>query len=198
MVVLTLSGPCGGPGWCAGLEPCWYSIIADEASGVACKEQFNVFIRYVDDDYAILEDSIGLVCLPDTKASTLHLILKDTLLRCNLPLLLCRRQAYDGAATMQGKRKGLATLIRNDVPAALPVHYIAHSLNLCLQDAGQQVQLLRDAIDIVRQIEGLIHYSPKRAHLFNEKSDGPKCGIKPPSRWTVRTEAIYAVIKHNQ
>ena len=157
-------------------------------------------IRYVDDDYAVHEDSIGLVCLPDTKASTLHLILKDTLLRCNLSLLLCRGQAYDGAATMQGKRKGLATLIRNEVPAALPVHCLTHSLNLCLQDAGRQVQLLRDAIDIVRQIEGLIHYSPKRAHLFNEKvlqSDGPKCGIKPlcQTRWTVRTEAINAVIK---
>ena len=52
----------------------------------------------------------------------------------------------------------------------------------------------------MRQIEGLIHYFPKRAHLFNEKvlrSDGPKCGIKPlcPTRWTVRTEAINAVIK---
>ena len=126
--------------------------------------------------------------------------MKDILTRCNLPLSLCRGQAYDGAANMQGKRKGLATLIRNEVPAALPVHCLAHSLNLCLQDVTRKVQLLRDAIDIVREIEGLINNSPKQEHLFNEillQSEGPKVGIKPlcPTRWTVRTEAIDAVIK---
>ena len=52
----------------------------------------------------------------------------------------------------------------------------------------------------MREIVGLIEYSPKRAHLFNEKllqGDGPKCGIKPlcPTHWTVRTEAMDAVIK---
>ena len=95
---------------------------------------------------------------------------------------------------MQGKRKGPATLINNEVPVALPVHCLAHSQNLCFQDVA------RDAIDIVREIVGLIHYSPKCTDLFNEKllqSNGPKCGIKPlcPTRWTVRTEAMDAVIK---
>lgn len=100
---------------------------------------------------------------------------------------------------MQGRRKGLTTLIRNEVPAALPVHCLAHSLNLCLQDAGRQIHALRDAIDTVREIVKLINYFPKRKHLFSEKliqSDGPQCGIKP-TRWTVRTDAIdaqYAVM----
>ena len=180
--------------------PSWYAVIVDEATDVACREQMNLSIRYVDDDYTISEDSVGLFHLPNTSASTLHLVLTDMLLRCNLPLSLCRGQAYDGAAAMQGKRKGLATLIRNEVPAALPVHCLAHSLNLCLQDVGRQNHLLRDAMDIVREIVGLIKRSPKRTHLFNEKlmqSEGPKCGIKPlcPTRWTVRTEAMDAVIK---
>ena len=183
-----------------GADPCWYAIIADETADAARREQFNLTIRYVDNDYIINEDSIGLFSLPNTTASTLHLVLKDMLIRCNLPLSLCRGQAYDGASAMQGKRKGLATLIKNEVPAALPVHCLAHSLNLCLQDVAREIQLLRDAMDIVREIVGLINYSPKRTHLFNEKllqSDGPKCGIKPlcPTRWTVRTEAMDAVIK---
>ena len=75
---------------------------------------------------------------------------------------------------MQGKRKGLATVIKNDAPAALSVHCLAHSLNLCLQDAVRK--------DIVREIVKLINNSPKRKHLFSDKllqSDGPKCGIKP-------------------
>ena len=121
----------------------WYAIIADETSDVACREQLNLTIRYVDDDYIISEDSIGLFSLPDTKASTLHLDVKDMLLRCNLPLPLCQGQAYDGASAMQGVRKGLATLIKNEVPAAVPVHCLAHSLNLCLQDVSRQIPFLR-------------------------------------------------------
>lgn len=49
------------PGWCA--------VIADEATDVACREQFNLSIRYVDDDYTTSEDAIGLFCLPDTTAN---------------------------------------------------------------------------------------------------------------------------------
>ncbi len=180
-------------------SPYWYSVIADEATDVACREQFNLSIRHVNDDYVVSEDSIGLFSLPNTKAETLFMVLKDMLTRCNLPLSLCRGQAYDGAATMQGKRKGLAKLVRNEVPAALPVHCLAHSLNLCLQDAGRQVQLLRDTIDLIREIVKLINYSPKRKHLFSEKlleSETSVKGIQPlcPTRWTVRTGAIGAVI----
>lgn len=39
---------------------------------------------------------------------------------------------------------------------------LAHSLNLCLQDAGRKVHLLRYSIVIVREIVGLTNYSPKR------------------------------------
>ena len=37
--------------------PSWYAVIVDEATGVACKEQMNLSIRYVDNDYTISEDS---------------------------------------------------------------------------------------------------------------------------------------------
>ena len=75
-----------------GADPCWYAIIADETADAACREQFNLIIRYVD-DYIINEISIGLFSLPNTTASTLHLVLKDMLIRCNLPLSLCGGQA---------------------------------------------------------------------------------------------------------
>ena len=71
-----------------GADPSWYAIIADETSDVACHVQLNLAIRYVD-DYTISEDSISLFCLPDTKASTLHSVVKYMLLRCNLSLPLC-------------------------------------------------------------------------------------------------------------
>jgi len=183
-------------------SPSWYSIIGDEATDVAKREQFNLTIRWVNNDYDVAEDPIGLYCLPNTTADTLHKVIKDILIRCSLPLSLCRGQAYDGAANMQGKRTGVATRILKENPAALPVHCLAHSLNLCLQDAGRQVQLLRDALDVVKEMCQLIKFSPKRSHLFSEKlkqCDSSSVGVNIKllclTRWTARHGAFEAVLK---
>ncbi len=180
-------------------QPNWFAIIADEATDVNYQEQLNLSVRYVTNDYSINESSLGLFCLPDTTAKTITMAMKDILIRCDLPLALCRGQAYDGASAMQGKRKGVATLIRNECSAALPVHCLAHSLNLCLQITARQVPFIRDAIDLVSEIVKLIKYFPKRKQLFSEKllgSDSPNIGVKPlcPTRWTLRMEAINAIL----
>ena len=181
-------------------SPEWYSLIGDEATDINYSEQLNVSIRYVDNDYNVHEDPIGLFVLPNTGAETITSVVKDILLRCTLPIDLCRGQAYDGAAVMQGRLSGVAARIRKDVPQALPVHCLGHSLNLCLQDSGRKITLLRDALDIVREIVQLINKSPKRKHLFSEKLTNHESvhkGLKPlcPTRWTVRAEALDAVLK---
>ena len=160
----------------------------------------NVCIRYVNDEYVVNEDSLGVHCIPDTKAETLFVALKNVLLCCGLSISCCQGQTYDGVSSMQGRRKGLATRIKAEVPAALPVHCLVHSLNLCLQDASRKILLLRDAIDLVREIAKLINLSPKQKYLFNEKllqcEDREVNGIRPlcPIRWTVRTGAIIDVV----
>ena len=73
--------------------PAWFSIIADKATDVVNTEQLNLSIRWVSDDYEVHEDPIGLYRVPDTKAETLFKVIKDILIRCNLPLALYRGQA---------------------------------------------------------------------------------------------------------
>ena len=116
--------------------PRWFSIIADEATDTCNTEQLNLSIRWVSDDYVVNEDPLGLCRVPNTKAETLFRVITDLLIRCDLPLGLCRGQAYDGAANMQESRAGVATRILQEQPAALLVHCLAHSLNLCLQDVA--------------------------------------------------------------
>ncbi len=180
--------------------PAWFSIVADEATDINQGEQMNLSIRWVDDEYQAHEDPIGLFKVPNTKAETLFKVIKDLLIRCDLPLALCRGQAYDGASTMQGRRTGVATRFRNKQPAAIPVHCCAHSLNLCLQDAGRKLLCIRDALEVCREIIGLIKFSPKRLHLFSSNLSTSSCSgvtIKPLSttRWTARTAAIGAILK---
>ena len=107
--------------------PAWFSVIADEATDIVHVEQLNLSIRWVSDNYEVHEDPLGLCRVPDTKAETLFQLIKDLLIRCSLPLALCRGQAYDSAANMQGRRTGVAAKIKNEQPAALPVHCCVHS-----------------------------------------------------------------------
>lgn len=179
--------------------PPWFSVIADEATDVASNEQMSVAIRWVDNSYNVREDPVGLFKVPNTTAETLFIIIKDILIRCNLPLSLCRGQAYDGAANMQGKRTGVATRLREEQPAAIPVHCFTHCLNLCLQDASRKLVYVRDALDTVREIGKLIRYSPKRLHLFStslqsSEEGGVMVKMLCPTRWTARTAAIHAIL----
>ena len=64
-------------------------------------------IRWVDNNYDIHEDTLGLVQLPNTKVATIFSVIKDVLIRCLLPISQCRGQAFDGANNMSGIRNGV-------------------------------------------------------------------------------------------
>ena len=95
---------------------------------------------------------------------------------------------------MSGHLNGVAAQIEKDVPAALFLHCFAHCTNLCLQTVGRQC-----ALDLVMELSKLIRYSPKRSTLFSALQTQLSPGsatLKPlcPTRWTVRTAAISAVL----
>ena len=101
---------------------------------------------------------------------------------------------------MSGHLNGVAAQIEKDVPAALFLHCFAHCTNLCLQSIGRQCAPVQHALDLVMGISQLICYSPKWISLFlslqSQLSSCPTTSLKPlcPTRWTVRTAAISAVL----
>lgn len=177
----------------------WFSIMADEATDISHNEQMGVAIRWVSSSYEIQEEPIGLIQVPKTDSETLTSALKDVLIRCVLPLSQCRGQAYDGAANMAGHVSGVAARIKSEQPSALHVHCLAHCLNLCLQDASRTCTIVRDTLDIVTELAKLIRNSAKRSSLFESiksQMSPDTSNLRPlcPTRWTVRTGAIGAVL----
>ena len=176
-----------------------FSVIADETRDISNNEQLAIIICCVDINYDIHEDLIGMVHVLATTSATLTAVIKDVLIHCILPLDLCRDQAYDGAANMMGHLSGVAK--QDEQPAAIKVHCLAHSLNLCLQDTAEKCQLIRTALDNTMELCKLIRYSPKRTLLLQECKQELSIGgtgLRPlcPTRWTVRTGAINAVLKN--
>ena len=69
---------------------------------------------------------------------------------------------------MSGHLRGVAAQFKAEEPAALHVHCLAHSLNLCLQDASQGCSSVHDSLELVMELEKLIKFSPKHTTLFEQ------------------------------
>lgn len=73
-----------------------------------------IVLRWVDDDFDVHEEFVGLYEVPSIEASTLHFVIKYALLRMNLSLARARRQCYDRSSNMCGVRSGVAKRIQDE------------------------------------------------------------------------------------
>ena len=182
-------------------EARYFAVICDETQDMSCKEQLGISIRWVDNQYSINEDLIGMYEVTQTDAATLVSVISDGLTRCSLSLNDLHGQAYDGASNMAGKLSGVAKRMLDDYPKAHFIHCMAHCLNLCLQDVSKNCTCIREALSLTSELSNVIRASPKRLALFErvQKEMAPGSPrLKPlcPTRWTVRTEAINALLKN--
>ena len=178
----------------------WYSIIADETRDISGKEQLAVLICWTEASN-VNEDLIGFVEVCETDASTLTSAIKDVLLRVSLSLSQCVGQAYNGASNMAGHLSWVAKRIQDEEPKALFVHCMAHCLNLCLQECASSCHCVSEALALTSELASLIRASPKRLGLFKSMQNdlapsSPAWKPLCPTRWTVRTAALNAVIKN--
>jgi hypothetical protein len=87
----------------------FYAIIADEVTDSGGKQQLGICVRWVDENFGVQEDFIGLHELTEANATILTTIIKDSMLRLTLPLANCRGLCFDGASVMSGCNSGVAT-----------------------------------------------------------------------------------------
>ena len=78
---------------------------ADEVTDSANKEQVIICLRWVDSQLEPHEEFIGLYHVDDITTATIVHVLKDTILRLNLSMSMCRAQCYDGASNMKKAAK---------------------------------------------------------------------------------------------
>ena len=153
-------------------------------------------VRWVDEEYSVNEDIIGLVHVSKTDSNTLFTELKAALICCMLPLDKCRGQAYEGAANYSGKHRGVAALIKKE-ENAVHVHCLAHSFNLPLQDVTHTCLSISEGLLFIKELIRLIKWSPKRHSLLEtlkleeDSPDSLHLRTLCPTRWTVRNGAGY-------
>ena len=181
----------------------WYTVIADEVTDVANREQLTIVLRYVDSTtYVVREDLVGFFeC--DLGISGLHLATKitSTLKELGLDLSYLRGQSYDGAGNMAGSVKGTAALIRKDFPLAIYVHCASHCLNLAVVKS-LQVTSVRNMVGVVGKVYHFLAAHPKRQRAFEAaisqrqpSSSSQKLKDMCRTRWIQRIDAVVVFKK---
>ncbi len=99
-----------------------------------------------------------------------------------------------------GRLRGVATQIPAEHKTTISVHCLAHC-NLCLQDAAKNCHPIRNALVVTLELVELIKGSPKHSVIFYQCKEDisiSSTGLRPlcPTRWTVRTSAIDAVLRN--
>jgi len=177
----------------------FFTIMIDETTDVANKEQVVVCIQWVDENLESHEDFIGLYEVGSTQAAMLVSVIRDVLVRLNLSVSKIRGQCYDGASAMSGSRSGVATQIKELEERAVYTHYYGHALNLACTDAVKKCKLMNDAMDTAYELIKLIKKSPRREGVFKTLQDqfpDGNVGIRTlcPTRWTVRAQSLQSII----
>ena len=75
----------------------FYSITADEVTDCSNKEQFTICFGWVDKSFNTHEDFFGIYNADNIKVDALVIVIKDVLIRLNIPLSNARGQCYDSA-----------------------------------------------------------------------------------------------------
>lgn len=70
----------------------WFAILADKTRDISNREQLVICIRWVTEQYEVVEEPVGLLQLDNSSAVTIFSALKDCLIRLNLPVEKCRGQ----------------------------------------------------------------------------------------------------------
>lgn len=149
----------------------YISILADGSTDTTIKEQEIVYVRYISDGeaktrFVSLEelnssDAKGVKEGIDTGLNRIGLNFSDIVqINSEKPTLVCAN--FDGASVMQGLKSGTMSMILKEAPWVIPMHCVAHKLELAALDSIKGDSYMRRFEDTVKGIYMFYHYSPKR------------------------------------
>ena len=142
--------------WTEPNEVQYLTIMADEMTDCSNKEQFVDCFRWVNSDFEIHEEFVGLRDVKRTDAETLSIELKDVLVRLNLSPHKMRGQCYYGASCMAGMKYGVAARLSRDESRAVYTHCYGHALSLACSDAIKQCKVMKESLETTHEITKLI------------------------------------------
>ena len=151
-------------------ESHYFSVLADETTDSATKEQMALCVRYLDRDSSqtvkVAEDFLGFVELKKQDAETISNSILDKLQEWGLPSEKMRGQGYDGAQVMSGHVSGVQARITAALPRAKYfTHDANHRLNLVIVATCNAVPEIRNFMQTYQKLTFFLGNSAKRKEI---------------------------------
>lgn len=175
----------------------YYSIIADEVTDAANKEELSLVIRYVYNG-EIREVFVDFLEVERITGRVLGEAILKWLRNNDIFPGDMRGQCYDGASNMCGARSGVKSIVQDAAPKAMYYHCAAHRLNLSVVSACK-IQAFKNAESYIGEIARFFNFSAKRQRLLDKAIEA--CDSTPRAkklkdacrtRWVERIDS-YAV-----
>lgn len=171
----------------------FYSVIADEVTDAANKEELSLVLRYFTED-GIKEVFVDFIEVERITGNILGKAILQWLHSHDLPVANICGQCYDGASNMSGAKSGCKTIIQKEAPLAMYFHCAAHRLNLALVSSCS-ILAFKSAESCIGEIARFFSYSAKRQRLLDKaievKSHSRANKLKDAcrTRWVDRIES---------
>ena len=179
------------------MEAKYYSVIADEVTDVANKEQLSISLRYVINS-GVKEVFVDFMEVERITGEVLAGAIVQSLTTWGLSLSDMWGQCYDGSANMAGARSGCRSIVQQQAPMAVYTHCAAHKLNLAVVSACK-ILAFKNAESYIGEIARFFRFSAKRQrfldramHLVNPEPKAKKLKDACRTRWIQRIDS-YAV-----
>ena len=140
----------------------FYSVIADEVTDAANREQLHLVIRYFDPESKTAAERL-------LNFTACHLgvtghVIAETILdlqKNHLDPKLLRGQGYDGASNMAGKVEEAAGIVTSKHALALYFHCASHQLNLAAMKSAELISV-KNLMSTCKKLHDFLYGHPKR------------------------------------
>ena len=179
------------------LEKNFYSILTDESSDIAKKEQLSFSVRTCSNDYEVFEDFLGVFeCMDGGSTDSLLHYIKDLHQRTLLDGQKMVAMGFDGAAAM----KSLAQKQKSEIaPNAIYVHCFAHCNELIVKDAIKESGLPEASLDLCQSMYAIVGAGNIQKDYGYEQETKHFKVLRlqnlPVTRWTTRVQAANIVFE---
>jgi hypothetical protein len=176
----------------------FFSILVDETTDCATKEQCSLSVRYVTNSE--VRERFDAFCdlQGDMTAASITSAVVNKLTELKMDVSMIRGQGYDGAAAMSGRLNGVQAEIKKLSPAAPYIHCASHVLNLVTQKSST-VTAVRNAHGLVTEIAKFFNESAKRTTCLQSKISSTTSVKKLknvcPTRWVEGHSAVIRFVE---
>ena len=182
------------------LQDSYFALQVDESTDITNKAQLLTFIRFIDADNIVNQYLCCKEMPTTTRGEDIFYILNDYFKKWNLSWKSCVGVCTDGAPSMVGSIKGLASFVKQQHPNIITTHCFLHREVLMAKTLGTK---LKEVFDQVVEMVNFIKTRPVKARVFellceNMDSQHTRLLLHTEVRWLSRGRVLCRVLELHQ